>query len=189
MVLTFCTLSSIPFAHATSPTAKPQVMILRDSGTLKILQAEVLVDAPVASVWRELSDYANLKNMLPGYERSTVLQAYGPVKTVDLQVKPGSLLPAYRYQVAIHEDRSDYTLNIQRISGDFKAITAIYQLYPVDAGSRTRVVYRLSIDMGNNMPPMGAAGVLKSSTARAMTAIQGHCAEVYRRSLTAQASR
>jgi hypothetical protein len=110
------------------------------------------------------------------------------VKTVDFQVKSSGFMPGFHYQVKIREDRPTYQLRIQRISGDFKGINASYQLIPVEDGTRTRVIYNLSIDLGG-LPSFGVSSVLKANTAKAMVALQGHCNEVYRRSLTAQAIR
>jgi carbon monoxide dehydrogenase subunit G len=173
---------------ADAPIQPPRVAIVQDAGSLKTLQAEALVDAPIDTVWEALSDYPNLKKLFPGYERSTVLQSSGDTTTVDLQLRPSGLLRPFRYQVRIREDKAAYTLNIQRISGDFRMIEASYRLIPVEGGSRTRVLYHLSIDLGN-LPTLGTSGILKGGTARAMASIQSHCADVYRRMLTVQAVR
>ncbi len=173
---------------AVTPMSRPQVALTQDVGSLKTLQAEVIVNAPIDAVWQDLSDYGNMKNIMPGYDRSTVVQSAGATKTVDLGLKGSGLIPPFRYQVKIREDKAAYRLQIQRIAGDFKAINASYQLMPVDAGTRTRVVYHLSIDLGG-LPLLGAGSMLKNNTTKAMLALQTHCSESYKRSMTAQATR
>ena len=180
-------MSSTP-SWAGTPVSRPQVAVTQDSGSLKTLQAEAIVNAPIDAVWQDLSDYSNMKNLLPGYDRSTVLQSAGNLKTVDLGLKGSGFMPPFRYQVQIREDKAAYRMQIQRIAGDFKAINASYQLTPIDGGTHTRVVYHLSIDLGG-LPLFGAGSILKTNTAKAMQVLQSHCAERYQRSMTAQAVR
>ncbi|HEY9686859.1 MAG TPA: SRPBCC family protein [Coleofasciculaceae cyanobacterium] len=161
------------------------VRLLSDKGSAKTLQAEALVDAPIETVWDQLTDYGKIKTMLPGYDRSTVLQSGGNTATVDIGLKASGLAPAFRYQVKVREDKAAHTIHIQRISGDFKTITASYKLIPVENGTKTKVVYKLDIDLGN-IPTLGAGHLLKSNTEKVMIALQGHCSRVHRRSLSAQ---
>jgi carbon monoxide dehydrogenase subunit G len=184
-VLTGIWLIACPFAYAKEVT----VQATPGSGNLQRIQAEAVIDAPVQTVWNSLVDYGNLKNVLPGYERSTVLQASGATKTVDLQVKASSLLPAFRYQVKIREDKAANTLYIQRIAGDFNSIQASYKLIPVNGGHQTRLIYHLAIDLGNGVPGFGAGHILKANTEKAMLALQSYCNRSYQRSLTADALR
>jgi carbon monoxide dehydrogenase subunit G len=163
------------------------VKTLPASGGVQAIQAETLIDAPVHTVWNNLVDYGNMKNILPGYERSTVLQASGATKTVDLQVKASGLLPSFRYQVKIREDKASNTIDIQRISGDFKTIAASYKLVPTGNHNQTRLIYTLNIELGDKVPSLGAGHLLKGNTEKAMLALQSHCNRAYQRSVTAQA--
>jgi carbon monoxide dehydrogenase subunit G len=176
-------LSGTAFANPVSVQAKP------GAGNSQVIQAETVIDAPVQTVWNSLVDYNNMKNVLPGYERSTVLQATGTTKTVDLQVKASSLLPSFRYQVKIREDKAANILHIQRIAGDFNSIQASYKLVSAGNGKQTRLIYNLAIDLGNAVPGFGAGHILKSNTEKAMLALQSYCSRSYQRSLTADASR
>jgi carbon monoxide dehydrogenase subunit G len=175
----------IGFNNNAMSAESASVRMLSDKGSAKTLQAEALVDAPVETVWDQLTDYGKIKTMLPGYDRSTVLQSSGNTATVDIGLKASGLAPAFRYQVKVREDKAAHTINIQRVSGDFKTITASYKLIPVENGTKTKVVYKLDIDLGN-IPTLGAGHLLKSNTAKAMTALQSHCARIQRRTLTAQ---
>jgi carbon monoxide dehydrogenase subunit G len=186
VVLSLILLMVSPLSWADYSVSPPQVVMGKEEGAVKTLRAEAVINAPIDIVWQELSNYGNMKNMLPGYERSTLLQSAGSVKKVDFQVKASGFLPSFHYLVKIREDKPAYRLQIQRISGDFKAINASYQLIPIEGGARTRVLYNLSIDLGS-LPSFGVSSVLKANSAKAMLALQSHCAGVYSRSLTAQA--
>ncbi len=166
-----------------------KVRVVSEQGSARVIQAETDIDAPVSVVWESLTNYANMKNILPGYNRSTVLQNNGNSKTVELGLKPSALAPSFVYQVKIKEDKGSNTINIQRISGDFKAITASYKLISIDNGTHTRLVYNLQIDMGSSMPAIGATQVLKSNTEKGMVAMQQHCSRSYKRSLSASAAK
>ena len=163
------------------------VKLVSDTGSAKVIRGETLINAPVESVWNNLTNYANMKNVLPGYERSTVLQSSGDGKTIDLALKASPLLPAFHYQMKARENKGAYQINLTRISGDFKSIDATYKLISIDGGNRTRMVYTLSIDLGNT-PALGAGQILKSSTEKGLNAMQAHCNRTYQRSLAANAA-
>lgn len=164
------------------------VQVTKDDGGLKVLHAESIIDAPVNIVWENLTDYASIKNYLPGYNKSTILQDAGNRKTVDIGFKPAAITPNFHYQVAVQEQPGTRSISIQRISGDFKAITANYKLIPLDNGNKTRLVYNLQVDMGG-LPTLGASQILKSNTEKGMQAMQAYCNKAYKRSLAASADR
>jgi len=143
-------------------------------GSARVVQARVLIDAPPSLVWETLTDYRNIKNTLPGYEKSTVLQSRGATKLLDLAMRVAAFLPSYKYQVLAKEDEGNYHLQLSRVSGDFKSLSASYKLSPQNNGSKTLLVYRLDIDPGFNAP--GAQGLIKSSSEKTLRALE-NCAE------------
>src|SRR5690349_18436810 len=56
------------------------------AGSAKVVQAKVIINAPPAVVWQTITNYAEIKNILPGYEKSTVLKSAGANKLVDIAV-------------------------------------------------------------------------------------------------------
>jgi ribosome-associated toxin RatA of RatAB toxin-antitoxin module len=185
IAMIFCIGLTVQLASATEP-AKVNVLSERDS--VRVLHAETVINAPTDMVWRSMTDYNNLKNILPGYSRSTVLQGSGSVKTLDIGMKPAPIAPTFHYQVKVREDRAANKISMQRISGDFKNIQATYRFLPIDNGNHTRLVYDPEIDLGN-LPTIGATQMLKSNTEKGVIAVQSHCNRAYQRSLTAQADR
>ncbi len=179
--LAFCLL----LAPLSALADTPRVNLTSQSDKVKHVEASVTIDAPPATVWGILTDYRNLKNVLPDYERTDVVSESAGGATMDMAVKAGSLAPTFKYRVKIQENRAANTLSIQRVSGDFNAIVASYRLVPLAGGSKTNLVYHLNIDIGGKFPLPGANHMLKSSTQKSMLAVQRACAEKYRRAFTA----
>lgn len=138
---------------------------------LRAVQGRVLVNAPPHSVWRVLTDYADWQYRIPGYERTNLKSLY-PYKTLDVSMRVSPFLPPCRYQVQVNERPDSYQLTFQRISGDFNALKAVYQLIPQNNGSQTLLKYTLYIDIGKPLP--GIAGVLKASTEKSLAALKRH---------------
>lgn len=183
-------IATVTLGLASAPVlahAAEQVSVVADKGAWKELQAETVIDAPPAAVWSALTNYANMKNVLPGYQRSTVLQASGANSIVDVALKPGAMAPLLKYQVRITENKSAQSIAIQRISGDLKHVKATYRIQPLENGTKSRLSYRLEVDLGNDVPKMGATQILKGNTQKGMAAMRQHCANTHRRSLTASA--
>ncbi len=178
----FCGLVSLLCASPGLVQASPKVDGLQSlnvaasshGGSARVVQARVLIDAPPSLVWETLTDYRNIKNTLPGYEKSTVLQSRGATKLLDLAMRVAAFLPSYKYQVLAKEDEGNYHLQLNRVSGDFKSLSASYKLSSQNNGSKTLLVYRLDIDPGFNAP--GAQGLIKSSSEKTLRALE-NCAE------------
>jgi len=155
-----------------------------DEAAGKSLQAKMMIEAPPALVWQTITNYPEIKHILPGYEKSTVLKSNGNTKTVDIGMKVAAFLPTYHYQVLMKEDLSDYNLTARRISGDFKSLNASYKLIPQGNGTRTLLIYNLSLDTGVNLP--GSQAMIKSTTERSLRALKRHITLEARKSLIGQ---
>lgn len=171
-----------PAAIAASPAS---ASVTNGQGEFKNVSGRVTVDAPVDAVWQTITSYNDLKNYVPGYQESRILQANGNAKTVQIGVKVSKFLPVMKYQVKINETKPAYQVNIQRISGDFKAITASYKLIPSANGVQTTIVYNLQIALGDKIPNIGVSSTLKHSTEETLTAIQSRSTSVYKKSVLA----
>jgi carbon monoxide dehydrogenase subunit G len=170
------TLSSLLFlCNAVMATELPKVRDVRTVGDFKVLHGEVDIDAPMEVVWSALTDYNNLKRILPGYTHSKLLFSRGNEKTVDLGLKVNLLIPELRYQVRILEDKNRKTMGIERVSGDFDALNATYQLAPLDGSSNhTHLSYDLKIDFGIPVPGVGI--MMRSNMVTDLAALQSYCA-------------
>jgi|GEM_PF-2616958 len=181
MLLGFLLISSIHNSSTLSASAavsnKENITALSiannaDASNGKTIQAKLLIDAPPQLVWQTLINYPEIKHVLPGYEKSTVLKSSGNTKTVDLGMKVAAFLPTYHYQVQMTENQPAYNLNIKRISGDFKSLIANYKLVPQNNGARTLMIYNLNLDPGFNLP--GTQALIKANTEKSMRALQRH---------------
>jgi ribosome-associated toxin RatA of RatAB toxin-antitoxin module len=155
-----------------------------DAGNAKLVQAKVVINAPPAVVWQTITNYAEIKNILPGYEKSTVLKSAGSSKLLDIAVKVAAFLPTYKYKVQVREEESSYKLSLNRVSGDFKSLNATYRLIPQNNGSRTLLMYNLSIDPGFNLP--GSQGIIKNSTEKSLRALERYTEQEAKKSLIGQ---
>ncbi len=149
---------------SVAPTAK--------QANAKTVHAKVLIQAPPSLVWEMLTDYPELSDVLPGYERSRVLRSGGNHALLDVAMKVANFLPTYKYQVQTYENEANYQLNMTRVSGDFKSLQATYKLLPQSGGKSTLLTYQLSIDPGFTLP--GAHGLIRANTEKSMKALEKH---------------
>ena len=157
-----------------------QISSSKSAGTNN-LSARAIVDAPPAVVWKTMTNYNNLSNILPGYKQSQLVGSSGNTKTVNLALKVSALLPTYKYKVNIQENRQGMRLHLKRISGDFNALNASYKLQPMNDGKQTMIVYKLAIDPGSRIP--GTNRILENNTKDSLAALQKHVEQKYQRSL------
>ncbi|MBY0449889.1 MAG: SRPBCC family protein [Cyanobacteria bacterium] len=114
-----------------------------------VLQAEskITVDAPIHLVWETLTTPTELKEFLPGYKKSTLLQVRGNQKWFQISQSVIRFFPAVQYQLQVQENPKTYQVQLNRVSGDFKALQGFYALSS-DGQQRTVLTYRLGIDPG-----------------------------------------
>lgn len=160
-------------AHADSQNLlMVSVAPTAQQGNAKTVHAKVLIQAPPSLVWEMLTDYPELSDVLPGYERSRVLKSGGNHALLDVAMKVANFLPTYKYQVQTYENEANYQLNMTRVSGDFKSLQATYKLAPQSGGKSTLLTYQLNIDPGFTLP--GAYGLIRANTEKSMKALEKH---------------
>lgn len=165
-------------AQAVEP---PNVHPMRTMGNYKVIHGEADIDAPPATVWNVLTDYPNMKKILPGYTYSRLLQSNGREKKVDLILKLNPITPELRYQVTFLEERHLNRILIQRISGDFDDMSGSYKLAALNNGSQTHLVYDLQIDFGVPIPGLGF--LLRNKAEADLVALQNYCVKARLHSL------
>src|SRR5690606_10056710 len=79
---------------------------------VKTIQAKVVIEAPPAMVWNVITDYPDLKNILPGYEKSSLIKSGASGKILDIAMKVAAFLPTYKYQVRVQENSTDYRITL-----------------------------------------------------------------------------
>ena len=154
------------------------------STNAKDVQARVMIAAPPALVWEMMTDYPAMKNILPGYEQSTLVSSAGSTKLLDIAMKVAVFLPTYRYRVQVKENKPQYRLSLHRISGDFKSLVANYQLSSQNGGTRTMLTYNLKIDPGFQLP--GSSAIIRGNAEKSLRALERHAEQQARKSLIGQ---
>jgi ribosome-associated toxin RatA of RatAB toxin-antitoxin module len=117
-------------------------------GNIKTVNAKVLIQAPPTLVWDMLTDYPGWASIMPWYDKSRVLSVSDSSTLMDVALRMGGLLPTYKYRVRARENKASYQVNMTRLSGDFKSLTASYKLAPQNQGEATLLTYQLNIDTG-----------------------------------------
>ena len=153
---------------------------------VKSLNARITIDAPPVYVWQTLTNYPKLKEFMPGYRKTDVISSDSNCKVLDVAMSPSRLLPGYNYKVRVNENKKSYVLNFHQISGDFKYLSASYQLLPKGNGSKTILVYNLKIDAGNRLPQFGLNTILKNNAEKTLKAIQSRSETDHKKSLIGQ---
>jgi ribosome-associated toxin RatA of RatAB toxin-antitoxin module len=168
---------------AVAADAGVWVGIPQATATGRTLHAQVLIAAPPATVWKTLTQYDNLQNYVPGYHRSRIVQSSGSSKLVDIAMSIARLLPALKYRVLVDEAPQRFTVQMQRVSGDFKELSARYQLSPRQGGNQTLLSYDLNIDPGAVPPLLNLNNVLQQNTRQTLKAFQARSEQEYREHL------
>lgn len=171
-------------SHALEP---PIVAPMRTVGDYKVIHGEADIDAPIPTVWAVLTDYADMKKILPGYTHSALLSSSGKEKKADLTLKLNFITPELRYQVKFLEDRDENRIQIQRISGDFDDLSGSYKLMPLRNGNQTHLIYDLRIDFGVPIPGIGF--LLRNKAEADLKALQNYCAKAHVRALASARGR
>jgi ribosome-associated toxin RatA of RatAB toxin-antitoxin module len=153
---------------------------------IKVLNARIVIDAPPVYVWQTITSYGKFKEFLPGYEKTDVVSADPHGKVVDVAMSVTRLLPTYKYRVRVNENRQSFELKMNRISGDFKYLTAVYQLYPKNNGAQTVLSYCIKVDPGFTLPTLGLSPILKNNTEKTLKAIENRSIQEHRKSLIGQ---
>jgi len=151
---------------------------------VKKVHAQVMIDAPPSQVWQTITDYKALRHILPGYDRSDILQDNGSSKRLSIVQRVAPLLPTYHYQVVVREQPNNRVITLQRVSGDFKSLSASYRLLPQSNGTKTLLTYQLHIEPDIELP--GTQAIIKANTERSMKALESHIEQAYRKSITAR---
>src|SRR5262249_23814570 len=116
-----------------------------------LVQAAILLDAPVATVWDVMVDCPRAPEFVPGMRECRVLEHAEDHETIQHRVKVSSLLPEVTYIF-----RADYSkhekIDFVRTGGDLKEMEGHWALTALDGGRRTLVRYSVYLDPGFFVP-------------------------------------
>jgi coenzyme Q-binding protein COQ10 len=112
--------------------------------------ASVSIRAPVARVWRVMTDCARAPEFVPNLRTCRVLERHPGGRLVEHRVKPFRLLPEL---VSRFEERWDEPrrIDFHRVGGDFATLEGSWELEPVGEQG-TLVRYTVTIEPGFPVP-------------------------------------
>jgi ribosome-associated toxin RatA of RatAB toxin-antitoxin module len=115
------------------------------------VQAAILLDAPVATVWDVMVDCPRAPEFVPGMRECRVLEHAADHETIRHRVKVSALLPEVTY-VFRADYRKHETIDFVRTGGDLKEMEGHWTLTALDGGRRTLVRYSVYLDPGFLVP-------------------------------------
>jgi len=112
-------------------------------------RATILVNAPPEAVMRAITDYAHYAEFMPSFEASRVLSRRGNNAIVYIQAKAVRNTTTIWAQLRIYQRRSRGTTQIvegRMMQGNVNRLDALWEITPVDGGTRSMLVFQILID-------------------------------------------
>jgi ribosome-associated toxin RatA of RatAB toxin-antitoxin module len=109
----------------------------------------VLVAAPVATVWKLLTDYNNFENYFPNVVSSQLLETKGNRKVFEQVYLIQALIFSKRSRVRIAATETyPRQIEFNLVDGDVDSLKGFWRLEPI-GGDRVLVTHQVSIDPGS----------------------------------------
>lgn len=110
----------------------------------------VLVTAPVAIVWKLLTDYNNFENYFPNVASSQILEAKGNRKVFEQVYLIQALIFSKRSRVRIASTETyPRQIDFNLVEGDVNALKGTWRLEPVSS-DRVLVTHQVTVDPGSD---------------------------------------
>jgi ribosome-associated toxin RatA of RatAB toxin-antitoxin module len=132
-----------------------------DPSGVRHIDAKVVINASPSLVWKMMTNYEQLPNVVPGYKSATVYQQSGNQALVGVQMELCKLLPRFKYTLKVNEFENEGRLTLERTAGDFKQVKGTYRLVSDPAGKSVTLLYSLAINPGVSLP--GTNHILKAN--------------------------
>ena len=122
------------------------VYVQRSEGQQKgMVEALVLIDAPVETIWKMMTDCPGTPTFMPGLKACKVLDSGKNWEIIRHEVKWIWFFPRISYVF-----RADYKINRRidfvRIKGDLREMRGGWRLFPLNEASQTIVRYEVYLD-------------------------------------------
>lgn len=110
----------------------------------------VLVTAPVATVWKILTDYNNFENYFPNVASSQILEVKGNRKIFEQVYLIQALIFSKRSRVRIASTETyPRQIDFNLVEGDVKALKGTWRLEPVSS-NQVLVTHQVTVDPGSD---------------------------------------
>jgi len=153
------------------------------------VRAAMLVDAPPALVFEMMNRCADALQYVPHLKECHIREHAADMswEVVEHEVDLGWFSPRIRY-VLRADIVAGQSIAFRQVSGDFKANHGLWELEPVDSGSRTLLRYRVYIDPPGFVPTWLARSTFKRELPQMLTDLRKHCEAEQARRVHANAS-
>ncbi len=132
-------------------------------GGTRLVQAKILIDRPLETVWNSLYDQERLFKGETHMRKVETLSKPSPnQQKVAYSLNISRLLPTFDYVTSVQYAPASHTVRFDRLSGSFRSFTGMAKLKPVDNGRRTVLFYALKVDPGFLIPQVVVRSILKS---------------------------
>lgn len=136
--------------------AAPDMQIsVRQAGNLLSVEGWLQTHATRELAWSVLTDYARFPKFVPGILVNRVLNAAGPIKTIEQQGEIVTGMLRMRYEGTMRvEEKPGHGLTIRFLTGPFKDAQGEWRLENEGKQPPYRLVYQLNMDlMKSPFPP------------------------------------
>ncbi|HOO55529.1 MAG TPA: SRPBCC family protein [bacterium] len=126
---------------------------------LEMCSIGILADAPPEKVWEAITDFAGYEEMMPDMSKGTVLESGDNWARVrfDITVLKLSLISITTDYVLRYDFDPPRRADVSWESGKVKNVNGYWELFPIDGGKRTVVIYAITSDLESANALAGAA--------------------------------
>jgi len=151
-------IAASPALAAEEPNENAGILtaqILEKGSNIAWGQAVLVVDRPIDEVLPIVQDYANYVDFMPNFTKSRVLAQRGSRAMVymEVSVARGAFTLWGQLNLAERPQEGDSrVVEAYLMEGNVDAFSARFELTPVDAGTRTRVDFKIYVDPDIPLP-------------------------------------
>ncbi|MGB3404322.1 MAG: SRPBCC family protein [Microcoleaceae cyanobacterium] len=121
----------------------PEVSVSGEQGKYT---GQVVINAPLETVWDVLTDYDNFDRFFPNVANSKLIETQGNSKIFEqvYQVKIATISKQFKVKVAVTETPVQ-EINFQQIEGDLKSLQGSWKLQPAANSAQILVTHDVSV--------------------------------------------
>ena len=154
---------------ATAADARESVRAWREDDVVMV-RAEALVEAPLQTAWRVLTDYAQYPQFIPDLKSSRVLARSGNTAIVEQRGEAGFFFYHFPLEVTFSvTEIPGNTVSSRAISGTFREMIGTYVLTETRAG--VRLVYTGRLVPSFTLPPLVGVPAVRAAVERQFLAL------------------
>lgn len=149
-------------ARAQATDDSIDVQAERNAGLIHV-QARALLRAPMAVVWRTLTDYESLPTFIPGLASSRVVARHGAVVTVEQTGEARFLFLTVPIAVTLEStERPPHVVEVRRVKGSIRHLEGRYEATP-QASGKVLLRWTGAVSPDADLPPLIETALVRLS--------------------------